>query len=438
MHPPIHHVPTLEGHRRSLPGLGRLAWAPAAYAALAYVTVCFVIYAFEEREVFALVGEPNRALHGNLTWFLGVGLAGGALAFVATRLIALGFRREWKHVAGMFLLVVFHALLGLGSSLLFRHSHFLLYIWPGVLSAAILWTASIDSAYPVEDRWKWEAASFAVLFVGFVALVPYMWDFMNRVYEPGLFWRKNVVIILQGVGLILYVYVTIRRLSPRSEPGGLMSFFRMLSALVQVVFQGYQQGRSASEVSGAIEETVRNLLADMRGRTKKTILYSGIERSAAMIERLGDQDAYSLFQESWTLSCRELKTFGGSPPKDLGDGLLTTFDSARDAIRAAVAIQRAHAAFNDGQPPDRRVRLRIGLNTGHIFLHQRWDPRGRESHLAQRVSSAAEPGQVLISKNTFDEAQGADPALRATPLRAATLKGIREPVEIYRVAVEAG
>jgi class 3 adenylate cyclase len=431
-------IETLEGKPDCGSGPGRTAFVPAFYAALSYGLVCFVIYAFDDPDFYALSGEPNRSLFQNSTWFVQASLLGAAATILVTYFFSVAFPREWLRTIGMALLAAAHVLIGFGSALYYHHSHFLFYLWPGLLSVAMLWTATMDFAYAPEEHWKWESASFVAIFVGLVALIPYLWSFSHKVFPLGVFLRKNVFLTIQGFGLLYYIYLVIRRLSPKGEPYGLMSFLRMMGALVQAVFQGYQQGRSATEVSGAIEETIRNLLADMKGKTRKSIMYTAIESSTAMIEDLGDVDAYRLFQTSWEISCREIKAFGGSPPKDLGDGLLTTFDTALNAIKAALAVQKAHAAFNAGQPRAQQVRLRIGIHAGHIFLHQRWDPRGRDSHLAQRVSGAAKADQILITQITLEEARKDDPNLPVEPLGGARLKGIQTPVELYQVTPGTG
>jgi len=415
--------------------IGRITFIPAIYAALSYIIICYLIYALNDPQYYTFGNRPPQQLFQNLNWFIKASLLGGGIIFFLTYLFAYLFPRERAHSAGMLVLALIHCIIGLGSSLYYNHSHFMMYAWPGMLSVAILWSASIDLSYSPEKHWKWEALSFILLFLAIIAFIPYAWGISHKVFSHDTFIRKNVIITIQGLGLIFFIYVVVKRLSPKDKTHGIYSILTLMGLTIKAVYEGYQHGRSVIEIIGAIEELLRSIIIDIKGRTKKTIMYTDIEHSIEIIQKLGDIEAYRLFQLSWEISCRELKRFGGSSPKDLGDGLLTTFDSALNAIKSAIAIQRAHIEFNKERSIDQKINLRIGLNTGTIFLHQRWDPRGLESHLAQRVSAIARPGQILITQSTYDEAYNLDQKFKATLLSETPLKGIQSPIRIYEVQV---
>jgi class 3 adenylate cyclase len=419
---------------RSARSIGRVALVPALYAAVAYAAICCFVYALNDPAYHSFFGNAPLRLYKNLRWFLAASIGGAALLILITYAVPFAFPFGRAHTFGMLLLASLHFLVALASALYFNHSHFLMYAWPGLLSVAVLWTRSIETAYPSDKRWKWEAMSFALLILAIIAFIPYCWGISNQAMSQGVFLRKNGIVAIQGLGLLLLVHAVARRLSPPGEPHGFATFLRLVFALFRVTIQSYQRGRSVSEVGAAVEETIRNLLSDIKGQTRRTILYTDIERSTEMIESLGDLDAYRLFQASWEISCREILRFHGSPPKDLGDGLLTTFGTGLAAVNAAIAIQRSHAIFNETRPAGHKLGLRIGVNTGNIFLHQGWDPRGYDSHLAQRVTAAAQPGQILITRSTYDEIQGDDSGLQMRPLSAGAVKGIRAQVVMFEVS----
>src|SRR5881397_3896630 len=54
--------------------------------------------------------------------------------------------------------------------------------------------------------------------------------------------------------------------------------------------------------------------------------------------------------------------------KTMGDGLLVEFSSVVDALRCAIAVQRAEAERNAGIPVDRRLAFRIGINLGDVIV----------------------------------------------------------------------
>ncbi|MGH6932679.1 MAG: adenylate/guanylate cyclase domain-containing protein, partial [Dongiaceae bacterium] len=54
--------------------------------------------------------------------------------------------------------------------------------------------------------------------------------------------------------------------------------------------------------------------------------------------------------------------------KTTGDGALVEFASAVNAVQCAVDLQHGMAAANDGQPEDRHIVLRIGVNLGDVMV----------------------------------------------------------------------
>jgi len=59
-----------------------------------------------------------------------------------------------------------------------------------------------------------------------------------------------------------------------------------------------------------------------------------------------------------------LERYGGKIDNTAGDALLMEFSSVLSAVRFAVEIQTRMAEFDDGEPPDRRIRFRMGVNAG--------------------------------------------------------------------------
>ncbi len=117
--------------------------------------------------------------------------------------------------------------------------------------------------------------------------------------------------------------------------------------------------------------------------------------------------------------------------KLLGDGLIVEFASVVDAVACAVSIQRAADAAGSQHPPERRVRLRIGVNLGDVVVEGE-DLLGDGVILASRLEQLADPGGVLVSGTAYDHLQGKlDYAIEF--LGEQHLKNIARPVRVYRV-----
>src|SRR6266404_2921301 len=95
----------------------------------------------------------------------------------------------------------------------------------------------------------------------------------------------------------------------------------------------------------------------------------------------------------------------GRVVKWTGDGFIGTFDSAVDAVRAAIELQSGVAAAGASSPDDRRVRFRIGINTGDVIIVP-GDVYGDTVNVAARFETLAEPGGICISTGVRDAVRG--------------------------------
>jgi len=107
------------------------------------------------------------------------------------------------------------------------------------------------------------------------------------------------------------------------------------------------------------------------------------------------------------------------------------FASARRAILAAVAVQRALAAYRD-EHPDHPLDMRIGLHTGEI-VDVDGDVFGQNVIVAVRIADHAAPGEILVSGLTRDLTQaGGD--LCFDDGHELDLKGLSQPWRVHRVS----
>jgi adenylate cyclase len=127
-----------------------------------------------------------------------------------------------------------------------------------------------------------------------------------------------------------------------------------------------------------------------------------------------------------------LAAYRGREVKSTGDGFLVAFESALKAIECAIGIQRRLHEHNEetGVTP---IRLRIGIHLGDVE-EQGTDIFGDAVNIASRIEPAAEPGGICISGAVYEQVRSKIPdKLEKLPPRA--LKGLRDPMEIYRVVL---
>jgi len=94
----------------------------------------------------------------------------------------------------------------------------------------------------------------------------------------------------------------------------------------------------------------------------RTILFTDVEGSTALTDRLGDEKARALLREHERITREGLKSHGGTEVKTMGDGFMASFGSATRALACAVGIQQAFAERNESAAEP--IRVRIGLNAG--------------------------------------------------------------------------
>lgn len=121
--------------------------------------------------------------------------------------------------------------------------------------------------------------------------------------------------------------------------------------------------------------------------------------------------------------------FGGRVVQTGGDSLLIAFGSIDGAVRCAVKVQRQVPAYDGDQPPDRRIRFRVGINIGDV-IPDGTNLHGEGVNIAARLEAACPVGGICVSRSVHDHVhRRLDLAFE--PIGALTLKNIARPVEAF-------
>ena len=117
--------------------------------------------------------------------------------------------------------------------------------------------------------------------------------------------------------------------------------------------------------------------------------------------------------------------FNGNWIKELGDGVMASFNTVSDAVNAAIKIQEACNELNEFQ-------LRIGIHQGEMVFENE-DVFGDGVNVASRIVSMAVPGGIYISGKVFDEIKN-QKNIECVSLGMHELKNVTGSVEIYAIS----
>jgi class 3 adenylate cyclase len=193
------------------------------------------------------------------------------------------------------------------------------------------------------------------------------------------------------------------------------------SAETRALYDGLLKGakaplRSAAQPSGTV-----------------TFLFTDIEGSTRLLDRLGDQYASVLAEHHQVLRAAVQK-WNGREVDTQGDAFFVTFARALDAVQCAIDAQRALAAHE--WINNERVRVRMGLHTGEPLIASTGYV-GMDVHRAARIGDAGHGGQVLLSHTTRELVARDLPAgVTLRDLGEHRLKDLKYPSPIYQLIID--
>jgi class 3 adenylate cyclase len=204
------------------------------------------------------------------------------------------------------------------------------------------------------------------------------------------------------------------------------------------------QGLAAVDVKTSIDtmiSAVESERPDVRSYAAPdgtvTILFSDIENSTLMAERLGDASWIEVLRTHNSIFRGHLRAHAGHEVKSQGDGFMLVFSDPRRAVDCAVAIQRdlAEREVGDGE----RIRVRMGLHAGEA-IREEGDFFGRSVILAARIAAQARGGEILVSEALREMVEpngdrgddGSDDELSFDAGRELELKGLAGTHRVFR------
>ncbi len=182
--------------------------------------------------------------------------------------------------------------------------------------------------------------------------------------------------------------------------------------------------RAIDEFLGEGEETAT--AAQPAAGAVHTILFTDVEGSTVLTQRLGDAKAREVLRAHERIVREALKAHGGSEVKTMGDGFMASFSSATRALECAIAMQRAFAEHDESA--DEPLRVRIGLNAGEPIAEEK-DLFGTAVNMAARIAAKAEGGEILASDVVRQLVAGK--GFLFADRGETALRGFEDPVRLY-------
>ena len=161
------------------------------------------------------------------------------------------------------------------------------------------------------------------------------------------------------------------------------------------------------------------------------ILFADVVGSTQLYDKFGDTKASETVADCLEVMKDATHQFDGTVIKTIGDEVMSTFQTADDAMAAAAQMQ-TRISVEPGVDEDRiPVTIRIGCHYGPVVQEQN-DIFGAAVHTANRMTSQAKAKQIVMSGATVEQ-MGAEWAAQTRQIDIATVRGRIDEVALYEL-----
>jgi serine/threonine protein kinase len=161
-----------------------------------------------------------------------------------------------------------------------------------------------------------------------------------------------------------------------------------------------------------------------------TVMFTDLKGSTAIAETEGDMATRLLMKQHNEIVFPAISENQGTLVKTIGDGTLSHFVLAQDAVRAAVRIQKGIDQLNLSGKFKLPVLIRIGIHTGSCIIEKN-DIFGDTVNTASRFETSAGPAEIFLSEDTFNALTNkADFYIRF--VKEIALKGKKDPFKAFK------
>lgn len=161
-----------------------------------------------------------------------------------------------------------------------------------------------------------------------------------------------------------------------------------------------------------------------QSRQLAAIMFTDIVGYTALMGN-DEKKAFELLSKNRQIQKPIIEQYNGRWIKELGDGVMASFNTASDAVNAAIKIQNACNAANNFQ-------LKIGIHLGEVVFENE-DVYGDGVNIASRIETLGVGSSILMSKTIRDQIKN-NAAFQITSLGSFEFKNVEEAIEIFAIA----
>lgn len=163
-----------------------------------------------------------------------------------------------------------------------------------------------------------------------------------------------------------------------------------------------------------------------QSRQLAAIMFTDIVGYTALMGN-DEQKAFELLNKNRQIQKPIIEHYNGKWIKELGDGVMASFNTVSDAVTAAIQIQQTCNSAKEFQ-------LRIGIHLGEVVFEND-DVFGDGVNIASRIQALAPPGGIWISESVHHNVANKN-NIETIFIKTETLKNVNEPVRIFQVKAE--
>jgi len=166
------------------------------------------------------------------------------------------------------------------------------------------------------------------------------------------------------------------------------------------------------------------------------IVFADVVGSTRLFDQLGDIAARDKIALCIELMRAATEQHGGTVVKTMGDEVLATFPGCNPAMEAALQMQSAIGSHDDLCVDGQQIAIRIGCHYGPV-VHEPRDVFGAAVHTANRMTSQAKAGQILVTDAVYARLSGEWKAI-ARKVEVAVPRGQQSEVSVFEMLWQHG